>query len=179
MIKKLLSSLMDRGGTGNTFLYKTLLASIRSKGFIAIATATSGVATSLLPGGRTAHSRFKIPQDGNDIKGCQFSKQSSTAKLIQEAKLIIWDEAPMAKKEAIENFVTMLQDITGNEILFGGKVVVFEGDFRQVLPAIPKASKELIIECSLLCSHIWPVLKKIKLTQNMRAIDDPAFTAYL
>jgi ATP-dependent DNA helicase PIF1 len=30
-------------------------------GKIAIATATSGIAASIMPGGRTAHSRFKIP----------------------------------------------------------------------------------------------------------------------
>ncbi|XP_073042800.1 uncharacterized protein [Primulina eburnea] len=36
------------GGTGKTFLYKALLATIRSAGHIALATATSGVAASLL-----------------------------------------------------------------------------------------------------------------------------------
>ncbi|XP_027083756.2 uncharacterized protein [Coffea arabica] len=50
-------------GTGKTFLYRALLASLRSQGYVAIAVATSGVAASLLPGGGTAHSRFKIPLD--------------------------------------------------------------------------------------------------------------------
>ena len=49
------------GGTGKTFLYKALLADIRSRGHIAVVTATSGVAVNNFPGGRTAHSRFKIP----------------------------------------------------------------------------------------------------------------------
>nr|GMD14613.1 ATP-dependent DNA helicase PIF1-like [Ipomoea batatas] len=49
------------GGTGKTFLYRCLLAFVRSKGLIALATATSGIAASILPGGRTAHSRFKLP----------------------------------------------------------------------------------------------------------------------
>ncbi|XP_022883704.1 uncharacterized protein LOC111400528 [Olea europaea var. sylvestris] len=49
------------GGTGKTFLYKALLTAVRGQHFIALATASSGVAASLLPGGRTAHSRFKIP----------------------------------------------------------------------------------------------------------------------
>jgi Rad3-related DNA helicase len=48
-------------GTGKTYLYRALLATIRSQKKIAVATATSGVATSIMPGGRTAHSRFKIP----------------------------------------------------------------------------------------------------------------------
>jgi ATP-dependent DNA helicase PIF1 len=38
-------------GMGKTFLYKALLAKVRFKGLIAITTATSGIATSILPGG--------------------------------------------------------------------------------------------------------------------------------
>ncbi|PKY39564.1 hypothetical protein RhiirA4_312692, partial [Rhizophagus irregularis] len=47
------------GGTGKTFLYNTLLASVRSHGKIALAVASSGVAALLISGGRTAHFRFK------------------------------------------------------------------------------------------------------------------------
>jgi hypothetical protein len=49
------------GGTGKTYLYKALIAKVRSMNLIAIATASSGIAASIMPGGRTAHSRFKIP----------------------------------------------------------------------------------------------------------------------
>jgi hypothetical protein len=56
------SSFVDGpGGTGKTYLYKVLLATIRSQKKIVVATASSGVAASIMPGGRTAHSRFKIP----------------------------------------------------------------------------------------------------------------------
>lgn len=50
-------------GIGKTFLYRALLASIRSQRKIALAIATSGVAASILPNGRTAPSRFKVPID--------------------------------------------------------------------------------------------------------------------
>jgi hypothetical protein len=49
------------GGTGKTFLCNTLLNSIRSQGKIAPAVASSRIAALLLPGGRTPHSRFRIP----------------------------------------------------------------------------------------------------------------------
>jgi thymidylate kinase len=39
------------GGTGKTFLYRTLMASLRSRGQIVLATASSGIAATLLPGG--------------------------------------------------------------------------------------------------------------------------------
>ncbi|KAL7145790.1 hypothetical protein ABFS83_07G110900 [Erythranthe nasuta] len=84
------------GGTGKTFLYRALLAHIRSKKRIAIATATSGVAAAIMPGGRTTHSRFKIPLDANASSSCSISKQSGAAELLRKAQLIIWDEAPMA-----------------------------------------------------------------------------------
>lgn len=62
------------GGTGKSFLYKALLAMVRSRGDIALATATSGAAASILPGGRTAHSRFKIPLHHETNSTCNLSK---------------------------------------------------------------------------------------------------------
>ncbi|GJX91651.1 DNA helicase [Tanacetum coccineum] len=54
------------GGTGKTFLWKTIIFSLRSEGKIVLAVASSGIASLLLPAGRTAHSRFKIPLDLTD-----------------------------------------------------------------------------------------------------------------
>ncbi|KAH7522014.1 hypothetical protein FEM48_Zijuj07G0093000 [Ziziphus jujuba var. spinosa] len=167
------------GGSGKTFLYKTILAAVRSKGLIALATASSGVAASILPGGRTAHSRFKIPLVMEEHNTCHVSKQSGLAKLMKDASLIVWDEAPMVKKEAIESLDKMLQDINECDLLFGGKVVVFGGDFRQVLPVVPKGTREEVINSSLVNSYLWPKLHKIKLSQNMRAQFDPLFSQYL
>ena len=48
-------------GTGKTFLIETTLASQRAKGSIAIATASTGLAAALLPGGRTVYITFKVP----------------------------------------------------------------------------------------------------------------------
>jgi ATP-dependent DNA helicase PIF1 len=49
------------GGTEKTFLYRSLLATLQSPNKLAMATATSGIAASIMPGGRTARSHFKIP----------------------------------------------------------------------------------------------------------------------
>ena len=48
------------GGTGKIEYSALLLAEIRSEGRLALAVASSGIAALLLPGGRTAHSVFKI-----------------------------------------------------------------------------------------------------------------------
>jgi hypothetical protein len=46
-----------------------------------------------MPGGKTAHSRFKIPLTIDNRAFCTFIKQSGTAKLLRASSLIIWDEA--------------------------------------------------------------------------------------
>ncbi|CAI9265811.1 unnamed protein product [Lactuca saligna] len=54
------------GGTGKTFLYKALLAEVRSHGHIALATASSGAAANNMPMGRTSH-LAKITQCAKSI----------------------------------------------------------------------------------------------------------------
>jgi hypothetical protein len=168
------------GGTGKTFLYRALLATIRGQGKIALATATSGVAASIMPGGRTAHSRFKIPLRIDDGAICSFTKQSGTAKLLQAASLIIWDEASMTKRQAVEALDKSMRDIMDRpELPFGGKTVVFGGDFRQVLPVVRKGTRSQIVDASLRRSELWNCMRHMKLVRNMRAQNDPWFAQYL
>ncbi|KAK1680955.1 hypothetical protein QYE76_041803 [Lolium multiflorum] len=167
------------GGTGKTYLYKALLAKVRHMGLIAIATATSGIAASIMHGGRIAHSRFKIPIKLTDYSMCGFTKQSGTAEVLKQASLIIWDEVAMTKRQAVETLDRSLQDIMGCPLPFGGKVVVFGGDFRQVLPVVTRGTRAQITDATLLRSYIWENIRKILLTRNMRAQADPWFSEYL
>ncbi|XP_042970258.1 uncharacterized protein LOC122302876 [Carya illinoinensis] len=167
------------GGTEKIFLYKALLAAVRSRKLVTLATASSGVAASILPGGRTAHSRFKIPLDTDEHNMCCVNKQSAIAKLLRVAKLIIWDEAPMSRKQHIEVLDKMLRDINDSELTFGGKVVVFCGDFHQVLPVVHKRTRQEHVDASLVSSYLWPTLIKFHLTKNMRARLDPVFSEYV
>jgi hypothetical protein len=48
------------GGTSKTFVWTTLLSHLQGKGKIVLAVASSGIASLLLLGGRTAHSRFQL-----------------------------------------------------------------------------------------------------------------------
>ncbi|GJT50946.1 ATP-dependent DNA helicase PIF1-like protein [Tanacetum coccineum] len=81
------------GGTGKTYLYKTMSVVLRSKGDIVLNVASSGIAALLLEGGRTAHSRFAIPINVVDDSMCHIVADSDLADLIRKANLIIWDEA--------------------------------------------------------------------------------------
>jgi DNA replication protein DnaC len=62
------------GGTEKTYLYRALLATIYSWNKIVVTTTTSSVVVSIMPGGRTAHSRFKIPLILDDGASCTFTK---------------------------------------------------------------------------------------------------------
>ena len=96
-----------RGGSGKTFLDQLLLDYVRSGGEdrrarrVAIAVASSGIAALLLEGGRTVHSRFKVPINLLDPGvRANIKAQSNLAALLREAVLILWDEATMLSKEA-------------------------------------------------------------------------------
>uniref|UniRef100_K3Y1E1 ATP-dependent DNA helicase n=1 Tax=Setaria italica TaxID=4555 RepID=K3Y1E1_SETIT len=158
--------------------YNEILTAVDRK--IALATATSGVAASIMPGGRTAHSRFKIPLRIDDGAICSFTKQSGTAKLLQATSLIIWDEASMTKRQAIEALDKSMRDIMDIPNLpFGGKTMVFGGDFRQVLPVVRKGTRSQIVDASLCRSEFWNCMRHMKLVRNMRAQNDPWFAEYL
>jgi ATP-dependent DNA helicase PIF1 len=162
------------GGTGKTFLWKTLSYRLRSEGKIVLNVASSGIASILLPGGKTAHSQFGIPLVLTKEACCKIDKKSKKAELLIMSSLIIWDEAPMINKWAFEAFERTLQDIMSevdvvNKTLpFGGKTVVFGGDFRQILPVIPKGSRADIVHATINSSYLWRKCKVLTLNQNMR-----------
>nr|XP_043619865.1 uncharacterized protein LOC122591678 [Erigeron canadensis] len=103
------------GGTGKTFLWKTLRAAVRSRGDIVLNVASSGIASLLLEGGRTTHSRFIIPIHIVENSVCSIDPQSDLAGLIKETKLIIWDEAPMIHKHCFEALDRSMRDILGSD----------------------------------------------------------------
>lgn len=166
------------GGTGKTFLISLLLAEIRSKNGIALAVASSGIAATLLDGGRTAHSAFKLPLNikNNPDAVCNIKKQSSMATVLKQCKIIIWDECTMAHKHSLEALDRTLKDIKNNDKLFGGTLLLLSGDFRQTLPVIPRSTYADEINACLKSSRLWRNVEKVQLTVNMRVqmLQDPS-----
>jgi len=144
------------GGAGKTFLYGCLLSRVHSTGDIALSVASFGIAALLLEGGCTVHSRFKIPVAGLcGSSACYVPLNSPQAALIRAARLIVWDEAPMAHKHVFKAVNRTLQHVMGavdptlKDMFFGGKVVLMGGDFRQILPVVPRGKKGQIVDASL------------------------------
>ncbi len=163
------------GDTGKTFLYSCLLSTVRAQGRVAIAVASSGIVALLLDGGRTAHSCFKIPvQALNNTSTCYISRDSELAALLEAATLIMWDKVVMMHMHVFEAINRFLQDImavinpTFKFLPFGGLVVVFGGDFRQILPVVPRGTRGDVVVAALNCSSIWQHVRVFKLHTNMR-----------
>ncbi len=163
-------------GASKTFLYGCLLSKVRSTGDIALSMASSGIAALLLEGGCTAHSRFKIPVVGLcGSSACYVPLNNPQAALIRAARLIVWDEAPMAHKHVFQTVNCTLQHVMGavdpalKDMLFGGKVVVMGGDFRQLLPVVPRGTRGQIVDASFKRSVIlWHCVKVRHMHENMR-----------
>ncbi|PNY07550.1 helicase-like protein [Trifolium pratense] len=159
------------GGTGKTYIWRALSAALRSKGEIVLTVASSGIAALLIPGGRTAHSRFAIPINIDEYSTCQIGPSDHLAHLIRRAKLIIWDEAPMMHRHCFEAVNRTLKDIMQEkQFPFGGKVVVLGGDFRQILPVIPKGTRHDIVHSAINSSPLWSSCEVLTLTTNMRLL---------
>ena len=164
------------GGTGKTFLWNTIIARLRYEKNV-LAVASSGVASLLLPRGRIAHSRFKIPFDITETAVCAVKRGIMLAELIQVASLVIWDEAPMTNRCCFEALDRTMKDILsehkpGNAMLpFGGNPIVLGGDFRHILPVVRKGSRAAVVGASITNSRLWRHVVLLKLHTNMRLRD--------
>ena len=103
---------------------------------------------------------------------CNIHQGSNLAELLKVTKLIVWDEAPMCHKFTFEALDKSLKDIIHNNLPFGGKVIVFGGDFRQILPIIPKGNRSDIFHATINASYIWGHCQILRLTKNMRLLSN-------
>uniref|UniRef100_A0A914YY26 ATP-dependent DNA helicase n=1 Tax=Panagrolaimus superbus TaxID=310955 RepID=A0A914YY26_9BILA len=160
------------GGTGKSYTFNTILNLALGMGKKVLIMAWSGIAASLYPMGRTCHNAFKLDFPFENDSNSSLKPSSEHGKMIQEADLIIWDEFPMAPRHALEVIDDKLQEIMGNTVTMGGKILCTGGDFRQCCPIIENATTEETINASVCCSPLWKEFQKFILTENKRALED-------
>ncbi|XP_046407444.1 uncharacterized protein LOC124172080 [Ischnura elegans] len=169
------------GGYGKTALISVILAYARGHGFVALAVASSGIAASNMEGGTTAHSMFRLPLDLGDGTGYwNVSNGSQRAQLVREAKIIIFDEAPMAHHFLFQIIDRSLRDLMDNDLPFGGKIFVCSGDFRQIPPVVEKARTPAdVARVSLRSSPMWRIFKVFSLTTPQRTSNCKDYSDFL
>jgi hypothetical protein len=166
-------TILASAGCGKTMWVEGLTWSLRALGLIIINVAASALAATLLPGGSTAHSAFRIPIPTTSSSFCGI--KSAERELIRQCKVICYDEVSMVGKEVAECLNRLLQDVMQCSEPFGGKVVVFLGDFKQLLPVEPgRKYPATVKDCSW-----WPQTNVLRFTKNFRAAVHPEFCALL
>ena len=162
------------GGTGKTYLWSAIGAFLRGERKIVLTVVSSGIMSLLLPGRRTAHSRFKIPILLEDNTQCDIKRGSKLCKLLMVSSLVIWDEALMTHRKCFEAIDRTLHDVLSvanlgvANIPFGGVMMVLGGDLRQILPVVEGGTSPQIIDATITNSPMWHSVQKLSLSINMR-----------
>ena len=159
-----LMSVVAAAGTGKTFFVHHAVSCLRDRGFNAVCVAASGLAANLLPQGKTAHSAFKIPINCDDYSYCNWD--NALRQRLYGIDVVFWDEISMVSRYVAETVDRSFRQLMGVETPFGGKVMVFLGDFRQLPPVIKGGNGEHL---SLMACEWFQNAKRIIFTKNFRS----------
>jgi len=148
--------LQGAAGTRKKLLYNGPRSYLRARGKIVLCGALSGIAAQFLLGGRTAHSRFKIPLCNALNCGCNITSNSALAQLIRNPSLIIWHEVSIQHKSCFEAVNWTLNDIchVSDSSLFGKIPTVLGRNFAQILPVVRRGSPQATVQACLQHSSI-------------------------
>lgn len=103
---------------------------------------------------------------------CRIAAQSNLAALMRRTTIIVWDEIMATHRHAVECVNRTLQDLRQSQQPFGGCIVVFGGDTRQILPVVRHGSEAAIMDSSITRSELWARCQQLSLTRNMRVNPD-------
>ena len=167
-------AVLSSAGTGKTLFANYLACSLRQSGRAVVCVAASALAASLLEGGHTAHHALHIPIPANDATYCSLSVAERA--MFKGVDLILWDEASLIHQDVADTVSRTMQDIMSDERPFGGKTVVFTGDFKQLLPVVRagRGDNHTLHRCTW-----WSQVQIFRFQQNWRAAQAPEFAAML
>lgn len=170
------------GGSGKTTLYKEIMRACRALNLKVCPFATTGIAATLMEGGMTAHRGFGLPlnADNTSRSALEINPDHPLRKTLEEAALILIDEITMMSRFSLQIIDRVLKKIMNDPITpFGGKIFVVGGDFRQLLPVVPGATRAQILFNCVISSDLWVQFERIVLNENMRAMGDQPFIDWL
>ena len=114
----------------------------------------------------------------DDTSHCNIPKNGLKADLLKQTVAIIWDEVPMQHRYCMKAVDRTLQDIFDSYRPFGGIVVLWGGNFQQILPGVEKGRREDIVYTCIQHSYLFQHVQIFNLTQNMQLGQGPEEQAY-
>jgi hypothetical protein len=156
------------GGTGKTFLLNAIIDLCDTHGMDQTVAASSGVAALLLRSCQTAHSTFKIPIPCNETSQSKVDLDTLAGQALARFQLVIWDEVVMTHMNAINTVDRLLCHLTKRDSPLGGKVVIFAGNFGQILPVVNYDEYPQSLHTTIKSTVLWKIVRKHALVQNMQ-----------
>jgi hypothetical protein len=169
-----LLAVIASAGTGKTFFITRAVSQLQALGITAMCVAASAMAATLLPNGQTAHAGLKIPIECDQQSYCTWDTE--TRKRLKSVSVLFWDEISMVSYHVAETVDRSFRNLMGNDCPFGGKAVVFCGDFRQLPPVVKPGNGEYF---SLLNRDWFLSAQTATFTQNFRLNNDPSYAHLL
>ena len=169
-------SILSSAGTGKSLFVNGVTWHLRAQQqqCIVLNVAASALAATVLSGGRTAHSCFRIPIPANSSSFC--GMKSDERRLIRASAIIFYDEISMVSSDVADTLDRSLREVMGQpDVPFGGKPICFCGDFKQLLPVVPGSSGDHTVKN---CDW-WRFCRVIRFNINWRAAANPQFAALL
>jgi hypothetical protein len=161
-------------GTGKTLWVNCISAALRVHHKSIKCIASSGLAASLISGAQTAHSALGIPVPTLDSSFCRLDPNQR--QYFRNVDVIIWDEMSMIGVLTADCVDKSLQDVRNCNLPFGGIIMIFVGDFKQLSPVIRRGRGEFQ---TLHNCHWWPAASKFVFNKNWRAANNASFQAFL
>ncbi|XP_065671771.1 uncharacterized protein LOC136089647 [Hydra vulgaris] len=125
-------------GSGKTFICNYLITETISRDFKSVTAAWTDIAATLLTNIATLHSLFKLPVPMMNKSTCNVTPNSIHGHFLRQVSLFLLDETSMIPKHALNAIDRLLKDVSNNNFPFGGKVILFGGDFKQNLPVVKR-----------------------------------------
>ena len=157
-------------GTGKTLFVNCLAAGLNCRSRKVLCVASSALAASLISNGRTAHSALNIPVPVMEDSYCRWDP--AVRRQLRQVDCIVWDEMSMVHNAVADCVDCSFQDLHSNSLPFGGKVMIFVGDFKQLPPVVKKGKGEF---ATLRKCWWWPEAQMFQFTKNFRALDNQLF----
>lgn len=146
------------GGSGKSFLIKTMVEIAKQKQQNVQVCAMTGCAALLLNcGAKTIHSwgGIGLAKDENIIIATAIDLNSRKKRNWKKVDVLIVDEVSMMSKKLFELFDMIAKKVRRNQLPFGGIQVIFSGDFFQLPPVKSRHEEDIDTQAFCFETDLW------------------------